>query len=135
MSASSYQVGGDHYRVLPYQPWDLIRDVNAGFHEGSIIKYMSRWRAKGGLQDVLKALHYAERYAEELDALGVSGDAPEGVRPEFPGARAACDRYVLENGVSEGDASIIRLAACWRTRADWAALVEALRAHEALGSG
>lgn len=37
------------------EPLDFIEDQALGYHEGSIIKYVSRWRYKGGIQDLMKA--------------------------------------------------------------------------------
>jgi hypothetical protein len=36
--------------------------------EGNIIKYVSRWRDKGGVQDLRKAQHYLQKLIEVLDA-------------------------------------------------------------------
>lgn len=38
----------------------LLMDNNVPFVEGNIIKYVFRWRAKGGLQDLLKAQDYLQ---------------------------------------------------------------------------
>lgn len=58
------QVGGDHYVKQPIQPWDFIAANNIGFLEGNAIKYLSRWKEKGGVQDIEKALHYIEKLLE-----------------------------------------------------------------------
>lgn len=49
------QVGGDHYKNMKMQPLDFIHANDLGFVEGSIIKYVSRWRVKGGITDLEKA--------------------------------------------------------------------------------
>jgi hypothetical protein len=54
------QVGGTHYRAS-YGHWDLAADVGLGYFEGSITKYIYRWRKKNGVQDVEKAIHYYEK--------------------------------------------------------------------------
>jgi hypothetical protein len=33
--------------------------------EGNIIKYITRWRQKGGVQDIEKVIHYAQILLEE----------------------------------------------------------------------
>jgi hypothetical protein len=53
------QVGGDHYD-LPIQPIDYILANDIGFIEGNIIKYVTRYKRKNGMQDLLKAKHYLE---------------------------------------------------------------------------
>ena len=55
------QVGGDHYKGYDYQPLDLIENLNLSFAEGCILKYVIRFRKKGGKEDLLKALDYARR--------------------------------------------------------------------------
>lgn len=66
-SANDKQVGGDHYQK-PVQPWDYIIANDIGYMEGNIIKYVSRWRDKGGVQDLRKAQHYLQKLIEVLDA-------------------------------------------------------------------
>ena len=58
------QVGGRHYADLPFQPIDFILVNNLGFCEGNAIKYLCRWRQKGGVQDLEKAKHYIEMLIE-----------------------------------------------------------------------
>jgi hypothetical protein len=33
----------------------------AGFHEGNVLKYLARWRRKGGVEDLRKAHEYLRR--------------------------------------------------------------------------
>lgn len=49
------QVGGDHYKKLPIQPMEYILANDLGFIEGSVVKYVSRWKLKGGVEDLEKA--------------------------------------------------------------------------------
>ena len=58
------QVGGDHYSKKEIQPWDFILANNMGYLEGNIIKYISRWKDKGGIADLYKAQHYLEKLIE-----------------------------------------------------------------------
>lgn len=53
-------VGPDdgRYEGESVQPIDLIESMNLGFHEGSIVKYMCRWKNKGGVEDLKKAQQY-----------------------------------------------------------------------------
>jgi hypothetical protein len=53
----STQVGGSHYKDMQIQPADAN---GIGFLEGSIIKYVSRHKAKGGADDLRKAIHCAK---------------------------------------------------------------------------
>lgn len=65
MSANEIQVAGNHYKERgKYQPWDVIVEWNLGFLEGNALKYISRWRSKGGIEDIRKAIHYLEKLIE-----------------------------------------------------------------------
>lgn len=64
MSANEKQVGGDHYRDQAIQPWDYIARNGLGYFEGNIVKYVSRWKQKGGIEDLRKARHYLDKLIE-----------------------------------------------------------------------
>lgn len=63
-SALDRQPGGDHYRKTSIQPVVYNHANNLGFCEGNIVKYATRWRQKGGKEDILKIIHYAELLLE-----------------------------------------------------------------------
>ena len=54
------QVGGDHYRSMPIQVVEFCHKNSIPFMEGAVIKYMCRWRDKGGKTDLLKAKHFID---------------------------------------------------------------------------
>ena len=58
------QVGGSHYKDLKIQPVEYIHANNIPFIEGSIIKYVTRWRDKGGVKDLEKARHFIDLLIE-----------------------------------------------------------------------
>ena len=60
MKSYKKQVGGNHYKNYKIQPVEFIIKNNIGFVEGNIIKYILRFKEKGGVQDLLKAKHYIE---------------------------------------------------------------------------
>ena len=60
MSVLEKQVGGKHYKSLNYQVVEVAADANLNFFQASILKYVSRYKEKNGLQDLEKAIHYAE---------------------------------------------------------------------------
>ena len=64
MSANDSQVGGSHYKGKAIQPWDYIVANNLGYLEGNIVKYVSRWKEKGGIDDLRKVLHYTQKLIE-----------------------------------------------------------------------
>lgn len=63
MNANERQVAGTHYEA-DYQHWDFVVDAKLGYFEGQITKYVSRCYKKNGLQDVDKALHFADKAYE-----------------------------------------------------------------------
>jgi hypothetical protein len=58
------QVGGNHYKKLPIEPWDYIGANGLGFFEGSIIKYVTRAAQTKDRNDLLKAQHYLAKLLE-----------------------------------------------------------------------
>lgn len=55
--ASETQVGGDHYRNLPVQPFHYSMANGLDPIQHTIIKYVTRFRGKGGIADLEKAKH------------------------------------------------------------------------------
>lgn len=52
-----------HYRSeAGLEVIDVIESFGLGFHEGNVIKYLLRWRQKGGLEDLRKAQWYLDRF-------------------------------------------------------------------------
>lgn len=66
-AANEIQIGGDHYKEKSIQPWDFIAANGLGYFEGNIVKYVSRWRDKGGINDLKKARHYLDKLLELED--------------------------------------------------------------------
>lgn len=64
MSALNTQVAGGHYKSLKIQPIEYIHANSIPFAEGSVIKYVTRWRDKGGIADLEKAKHFLELLIE-----------------------------------------------------------------------
>ena len=64
MSAFKEQVAGSHYKDLVIQPAEFIHKNRIGYMEGAVIKYLSRWRSKNGLEDLKKARHYLDLLIE-----------------------------------------------------------------------
>lgn len=62
--ALGVQVGGVHYKSLAIQPIQYIHANGIPFAEGSVIKYVTRWRAKNGIADLKKARHFLDLLIE-----------------------------------------------------------------------
>lgn len=67
MSARDEQVGGEHYK-LPIQPIDYIYANGLEWCEANVLKYITRWRNKGGARDLEKARHYIDLLIERESA-------------------------------------------------------------------
>lgn len=63
MESNVKQIGGEHY-LKAIQPWDFIVANDLGFLEGNIVKYITRYKEKGGVVDLQKAKHYLEKLIE-----------------------------------------------------------------------
>lgn len=59
------QVGGNHYRDLPIQPIEFIVANDIPYREANVIKYVTRWRSKNGVEDLRKARHYLDMLIEQ----------------------------------------------------------------------
>jgi hypothetical protein len=89
MAANDKQISGTHYKQTAIQPWDYVAANNLGYFEGSAIKYITRWRSKGGIADIQKAIHFLEKLIE-LES--PTGDVVAGgsiYRPEAISQRAS----------------------------------------------
>jgi hypothetical protein len=60
MSALDKQIGGSHYKDMAIQPIEYIHKNGLGFCEGNVVKYITRWKTKNGIEDLKKVIHYAE---------------------------------------------------------------------------
>lgn len=58
------QEGGNHYKSMKIQPVEYNHANGIPYIEGSVIKYVSRWRSKGGIQDLEKARHFLDLLIE-----------------------------------------------------------------------
>lgn len=55
MSVEKTQVGGDHYTKLAIQPMRYSMENGLDACQHTIIKYVTRFRDKGGIDDLIKA--------------------------------------------------------------------------------
>lgn len=62
-----------HYQTGSIEPIDFILSNNLGFCEGNVIKYVSRWKYKNGIEDLKKAMTYLEFL---IDSIEDNGNTP-----------------------------------------------------------
>jgi hypothetical protein len=64
-TAVDKQVDGDHYKKLNIQPAVYsYKNFGPAWHQGEIIKYVTRYRDKNGRKDLEKAIHLLEMLIE-----------------------------------------------------------------------
>lgn len=59
-AAHQMQVGGNHYLKLAIQPVEYAMANNLDTCQANIVKYVTRFREKNGIEDLRKAQHYIE---------------------------------------------------------------------------
>ena len=60
MNPLDTQVGGDHYKNKAIQPIEYIMANKLDFCEGNVVKYITRWRDKGGVETLEKIKQYVD---------------------------------------------------------------------------
>lgn len=63
-SAMDVQVGGNHYKKLAIQPMEYSMKNALDACQHTIIRYVTRFRDKGGIEDLLKARHTIDMLIE-----------------------------------------------------------------------
>jgi len=72
LAAKHRQVGGDHYKNMGVEPWDVVDtwpiEQQIGYYRGGALKYVMRLGSKDEqLQEARKAAHYMEKLIEVLE--------------------------------------------------------------------
>jgi len=63
-SALDVQTGGSHYKDCKIQPVEYIHGNNLSYLQGNVVKYVTRYKNKNGIEDLEKARHYLELIME-----------------------------------------------------------------------
>lgn len=58
------QIGGDHYKKYKIQPVEYIHANNLDFFQGNVVKYITRFRDKNGIEDLKKIKHFIDLLIE-----------------------------------------------------------------------
>lgn len=71
--ASAEQAGGDHYKRMGVQPWDVVdtwpQAERVAYYRGNAVKYLMRLNDKDTpLTNAEKASHYCRKLIEVLQA-------------------------------------------------------------------
>lgn len=54
------QVGGAHYKQYNIQPIEYAMANGLNYCQANVVKYVTRYKDKGGTEDLRKAIHYLE---------------------------------------------------------------------------
>lgn len=112
--ANKYQVGGDHYNS-EYKHWDWAVECGLNYLEGTVTKYLPRWRKKGGVQDLEKSYHYLVKLIECAPLLtpewGVDSEPHSTVLNKL---MENTNRFVAANGMTQDEKAICYAVAAWR---------------------
>lgn len=93
MSANKRQVGGDHYKEMGVEPWDVVDtwpvEQQIGVYRHGILKYVMRMGSKDeNAQEIRKAGHYCEKLVEVLERRDAARTPPE---------EGCCSRHGFED--------------------------------------
>lgn len=117
------QEGGSHYTKLKIQPmeYSMANGLNAGQH--TVVKYVTRYKDKGGVDDLRKAIHTlelmieleqreepktADGWVEWHGGSNPAGDARVQIKIRKGGTRSAiCEAFLFRWNHLGGDSDII----------------------------
>lgn len=60
MSSLYVQVGGEHYKKYKIQPVEYAMANGLNYCQANAVKYVTRYKDKGGIEDLKKAIHNIE---------------------------------------------------------------------------
>ena len=60
LDALNVQVGGNHYKKYKIQPIEYAMANDLNYCQANAVKYTTRYRDKGGVEDLRKAIHNLE---------------------------------------------------------------------------
>jgi hypothetical protein len=71
MKARDRQIGGDHYKRMDIEPWDVVDtwslEQRIGYYRGGALKYLMRMGSKDeSAEEIAKGQHYMEKLLEIL---------------------------------------------------------------------
>ena len=99
--ANKIQIGGSHYKDKSIEPWDFYGINKLDPFVSSAIKYITRWRDKGGLDDLKKGLHHLMKRAELVDH--------NQLEPSVGAQIISTKQYIEANEIDHQEARILYL--------------------------
>ena len=79
MTARDIQIGGDHYKNMGVEPWDVVDtwpiDQRIGAYRHGALKYVMRMGTKdANIKEIKKSIHYLQKLVEVLEERDGSAD-------------------------------------------------------------
>lgn len=68
MPESHGKPDNSHYTKGGIEPWTYIQANNLNFFEGSVVKYITRWKHKNGIEDLRKARVYIDELIRQEES-------------------------------------------------------------------
>lgn len=101
-NAFDTQIGGDHYKKLKIQPmeYSLANGLDAAQH--TVVKYVTRFRDKGGIVDLEKAKHVIDMLIETERKRQIEGLALKPANAVEPDPLAFYDPFAFPSGGTGG---------------------------------
>lgn len=63
-TALDIQIGGDHYKKYVIQPIEYSMANGLNPCQANVVKYITRYKDKGGVEDLKKVIHYVQLLIE-----------------------------------------------------------------------
>lgn len=72
MKANAMQIGGQHYKEMGLEPWNVVDtwplEQRIGVYRHGALKYIMRMGSKDeNVQEIKKAIHYLQKLVEVLE--------------------------------------------------------------------
>jgi hypothetical protein len=102
-NANDREIGGNHYKTMPIEHWDLVEIFKWDYHSARAIAYLMRWQDKGGIEDLEKAIHFIQKRIE-LEKIRTQNGSPVEVTMELlMNAYKKLERSAKENEEVEAE--------------------------------
>ncbi len=69
MDSLKQQVGGNHYKIMKIQVWEIVDALGLDYYTGNVLKYILR-KKTNRIEDLEKAKHYIDHMIELEKARG-----------------------------------------------------------------
>ena len=82
MQSLQTQVGGTHYKNKNIQPIEYILANGLNYIEGNVVKYITRYKEKNGIEDLIKIKQYIDILIEHLNKEATKNSKTENSKTE-----------------------------------------------------